>query len=92
MHSNTNPFDSTTSTVAAERLRELRAMAIKASTRRAPLLDDEERAEATAAVDAAIDSMSVVLEAALAAMADLRRVRTVLELGDLVAEAPAGRS
>ncbi|WP_186018369.1 hypothetical protein [Burkholderia gladioli] len=92
MQSNTNPFDNTTSTAAAERLRELRAMAIKASTRRAPMLDDEERAEATAAVDAAIDSMSVVLEATLAAMADLRRVRTVLELGDRVAEAPAGRS
>ncbi|GAB7536286.1 hypothetical protein [Burkholderia sp. 3C] len=45
-------------------------------------LDTQEREEACAAIDTAIDSVGVVLEAALAAMTTLGRVRALLNRGD----------
>ncbi|WP_047836205.1 hypothetical protein [Burkholderia gladioli] len=89
MHSNTKPFERMTGVAPlAERPVNPAAHLLVAPTlHTAAHLDADERAEAAAAIDTAIDSVGVVLEAALAAMTTLGQVRAMLVRGE---EGPGG--
>lgn len=83
MHSNMKSFDDMKCTLdAAEKPDGSRAQLAVSDSQHAPLPKVWDRAEATAAVDAAIASVGVVLEASLSAIADLRHALDSLASSD----------